>query len=598
MLLDLLFPPFDTSVLMPELGIPQLTANLRRAGHQVRQADLNIEFIVDHLGDLASYAPLFRGDERSAGVPQDRDGFLRYLSDSLCRLTGRDLGQPADPFESIRRFERRAQKSCQLAPHQIRTDWRQQAAQLAAGQSAAPIPAGLATLARLGARDAAFRARLYRLLQHHYFAPRSFQVPDVLDSLAAPHPLLDRFYEASLAQKTAARPPDCFALAIWSTFQLVPALRLAKLLKGLFPRVPVVAGGAWCSYAGDLIPRVPELFDHIDGFVLDEADQAMLALASSLERGGALAGPSNLLTRRSIGQARPQSPAPPAVEELALPVYDGLPLDYYPLAKLVLRLARGCYWSRCVMCSHVRHPYNSQFASPKSARLSGRFLERLAAHIRSARQEHSIVQFTTADNLIAPGIMRQLADLQPHCAPGFQWDSLARFQREYTASFCRDLRRGGCVRLDLGLEVADDDELRRIRKGLKLETVLANLKHLKAAEVTAMVFVSNHPGQSPEAYRASLEWIVEHRDLIPLVSLSRFHLAHSSLAHCSPEALGITPLATQAIDLNVFDLGYRAEQDLREQEFLEITRQYADQLPSGGFTFEDLVPGQARRSPA
>ncbi|MBW2522823.1 MAG: hypothetical protein JRI23_01545, partial [Deltaproteobacteria bacterium] len=83
MRVDLFFPPFDYSVLIPELGVPLLTAVLRRAGHQVRQTDLNQEFLQGHLGRLESYLPLLktRDGDGLGGAPLRHEGRQTLLED-------------------------------------------------------------------------------------------------------------------------------------------------------------------------------------------------------------------------------------------------------------------------------------------------------------------------------------------------------------------------------------------------------------------------------------------------------------------------------------------------------------------------------------
>ena len=608
MRIDLVFPPFDYSVLMPELGIPLLAANLRRAGFAVRQADWNIEFVVNELGRLSSLARLVERfpaepvDEWRAAA-EDPARFLARFAGALGRLaagTGRRAvsprardsrpgGSAADPFEAIRAVERRTQKSCHLRPHQLGEDWREALERLPdrLRNPRTASAAVLAGLARWGARDPDFRARLLRLLQHLHFAAASGRVEDVLAAADRPDPLLDPFYDARLRTLFAAGTPRIFGIAIWSPLQLAPALRLARLVRTIVPDVTVVAGGAWCTYAASRLGELPELFDRFDAVLPGEADATLAALAAG-RSGGGLPG---VVDRSAARAGRVAPPVPRPLERIALPVYDGLPLASYPERKLVLRLSRGCYWGRCTICSHVLPGTNGRCASRKDARLSHGHLQRLAGHIRQVRRRHGVRHFTTADNLVPPGILRQLCDLRRTERLDFTWDSLARFDREYDLAFCRMLAAGGCRRLDLGLEVADDAELRRIRKGLRLETALRTLRNLQRAGVGVMVFVVDYPGLPPETLEQTLEWLADHRELVPAVSISRFHLACGTRAWRAPESLGLRPAAGGERDLNVFDQPYESPGALDERRFAAIVRRYADRLPLGGFAYGAPEPG-------
>ncbi|NMC71313.1 MAG: radical SAM protein [Myxococcales bacterium] len=607
MRIDLIFPPFDYSVLMPELGIPLLTANLRRAGFEVRQADWNIEFIVRELGRLSTLTrlvdrfPPAPADEWRAAA-QDPTRFLARFAGVLgglaaagadrrpaspsVRRTGAG-GSTVDPFDAIRAVERRTQKSCHLRPHQIEEDWRAAYERLPDGlrNPCESRPAVLSGLARWGARDPDFRARLLRLLQHLHFAPASYRVEDVLAAADRPDPLLDPFYDTRLQTLFAAGAPQIFGVAIWSPLQLAPALRLARVVRSLLPRAVVVAGGAWCTYAAPQLGELPELFDRFDAVLPGEADAALATLAAAMAAGRTSGGVPGVVDRSAARAGRVVPPAPRPLETIAPPEYDGLPLESYPERKLVLRLSRGCYWGRCTICSHVLPETNRRFASRKDARLTRGHLRMLAEHVRQMRRCHGIRHFTTADNLVPPGILRQLCELRRAERLDFTWDSLARFDRAYDLAFCRTLAAGGCRRLDLGLEVADDAELRRIRKGLRLETALRTLRNLHRAGVGVMVFVVDYPGLPPETLERTLEWLAEHRDLVPAVSVSRFHLACGTRAWRAPGSLGLRPAAGRERDLNVFDQRFESPGALDERRFVAVVRRYADRLPLGGFAY-------------
>jgi radical SAM superfamily enzyme YgiQ (UPF0313 family) len=315
-------------------------------------------------------------------------------------------------------------------------------------------------------------------------------------------------------------------------------------------------------------------------------------LARAVADGRPVGGLPGVVDLAAARAGRTAPPAPRPLERIALPEYDGLPLELYPERKLVLRLSRGCYWGRCAICSHVLPETNRRHASTKDARLTRSHLGALAEHIRRVGERHGIRHFTTADNLVPPGIMRQLCELNRREGLGFTWDALARFDREYDLKFCRRLAAGGCRRLDLGLEVADDAELKRIRKGLRLDTALRGLRNLHRAGVGVMVFVVDYPGLRPGALKRTLEWLVEHRELVPAVSIARFHLACGTRAWLEPGALGIRPSAGQERNLNVFDLGYRAGGVLEERRFAAIVGRYVGRLPLGAFVYG----GEERRT--
>lgn len=569
MRIDLFFPPFDYSVLIPELGVPMLTAASKKAGHEVRQLDLNQEFIRSHLGELRTYAPLLEAIEsRSSAHPVDETddprALLERIAARLVSIDGTAHDYGGEPFDYIRRQERLVDKSCHLSASQVTTDW--------SAASDEGMPPLLGALARHGARSLRFRRDLLRMLHHLYFTPTSYGVDAVLRAATRDDAVLSPFFAQVLNRLFGQREPDLVGVSIWSTPQLIPALMLARAIRQRLPRAHLVAGGAWCTYAQDRIVATRELFSLFDSFAIHEATDTLLELCRRVEAGGDGRNLPGLLTIHHPTDAPIAVRPPPDFDDTELPDYDGLDVGHYPMAKLALRLHRGCHWARCVFCTHACHPYAQRYSFDKKTRLSSRLLARVADHVELVKQQYGIDDFTMADNLVSPGIMLQLAELVRERELGITWDSLARFEPEYTTGFCRQLAQGGCQRLDLGLETAHNEGLRHIHKGIDTDLVLDNLHHLKAAGIGTKVFVVHYAGQPPEEYDKTLRFLVQHQELIDEVAISRFSVARNTNAYRAAESL---PFAlSDDGDLDVFAVPYEVSEGLSLDALIELTRRY------------------------
>lgn len=560
MQIDLVFPPFDYSVLIPEIGVPVLKANLERAGHEVRQADLNVELISGILSGPEAHVGLLE----ALSLPERGDSttFLESLAWELCRVRGIRPPRADSLLELAKERERSMGKTCQFGREPDPPGW--------VAQPGGPVEGALGTMVRHWREGKSFGRDLLRVIHHFYFTPPTYGVDDVIRAAHERNAFLEPFYEERLGAMWSRCAPSILGISIWSTSQLVPALVLARKARDLLGDVKIIAGGAWCTYARDLLPEVPELFELVDAFAVHEADATLAEAARALEQGGDPGGIPGLVTPAGASPPRP----PSRFEDLELPVYDGFPLEMYPLPRLALRLFRGCYWSRCVFCTHACHPYTRRFSFRKGTRLSVSYLDRVRAHVEDVRDQHGIRQFTIADNLIPPTVMKQLADLNIEAGLGIEWDSLARFEREYTTAFCDHIARGGCVQLDLGLETADDEALGRINKGITLGLVERNLRNLTGAGIRTKVFVLNYVGQRPEEYERTLEFLANHADVISEVAISRFSLSRGTLPFSSPGELGIRVEPEAGRDLDVFCVPFSAEERTREAEVVEITRRY------------------------
>ena len=226
------------------------------------------------------------------------------------------------------------------------------------------------------------------------------------------------------------------------------------------------------------------------------------------------------------------------------------------------------------MLNALDHPLTRRYASRKTATLPSSYLDMVAAHTREVGDGYGIRDFTLADNLVSPAVLKQLCNLNIDRSLGITWDSMARFENAYTPSFCRLLRRGGCTRLDLGLETASDDGLRRIHKGITMKTVVRNLEDLRRAGIRTKVFVIHYPGQPPEEFEATLKFLVDQGDRISEVAVSRFCLAMDTIPFAQPGGLGLRIPAASTGALDVFHVPYAARSELPLDEMIDITRRY------------------------
>ncbi|MBW2263489.1 MAG: radical SAM protein [Deltaproteobacteria bacterium] len=569
MLIDLVFPPFDDSVLIPEIGVPVLTANLARSGHHVRQADLNVEFIRRHLSSLGSYSRPLGLLSLPPGGRRDVDprAFLEDLAAALCRARALHVDHRGSLVELAKTTERSIGKTCQFGRLRPSPDWSGQMRGLDA-------PPALAALARHESEHEWFFRDLLGVVKHFGFAPASYASDDVFAAAREKNAFLEPFYEKRLAEMWSDGEPELFGVSIWSTSQLVPALVLARTVRSLLPSVRIVAGGAWCTYARRLIPEIDELFSYFDVFAVHEADGTLADLAAAYSSGSSAEGVRGAITRGASPSESDILRPPSPFDELELPVYDGFPIEDYPLQRLALRLFRGCYWSRCAFCTHACHPYTRRHSFGKTSTLSQTYLDRVREHVEHAGRTYGIRGFTIADNLIPPSVMKQLCALNVDAGLGIEWDSLARFEKEYTADFCRLLADGGCRQLDLGLETADDAALKRINKGINLATVVRNLKNLSAAGIRTKVFVLNYVGQPADEYERTLRFLREHEDVVSEVAISRFSLSRGTLPFRDPAGLGLAVDPSALHHLDVFSLPFTAEETSGEEEIVEITRRY------------------------
>src|SRR4051794_22954233 len=136
--------------------------------------------------------------------------------------------------------------------------------------------------------------------------------------------------------------PDIVGLSVM-TFQRRTALEVARLLRGLSPRVKIVVGG----YDPSLAPRAYEASEAIDFIVRGEGELTLRELLRALEAGTDLSAIRGLSYRTADGFARNagRPVIPLASEALQLPNRDARVLSGYTLLGRpvdVVETSRGC----------------------------------------------------------------------------------------------------------------------------------------------------------------------------------------------------------------------------------------------------------------
>ena len=197
-----------------------------------------------------------------------------------------------------------------------------------------------------------------------------------------------------------------------------------------------------------------------------------------------------------------------------IPDYSELPLQNYFSPGLILpySASRGCYWNRCSFCPE-RAEGNAYHPAPVAQVLSD--LELLIA-----QNEPLLVHLL--DNAISPALLRALAEHPP----GVSWYGFARIDEQLAdPDFCRALKRSGCLMLKLGLESGDQAVLDRMGKGIDLGVAARVLHNLTEAGIKVYCYLLfGTPGETVEAARRTLDFVVSHQQAITFLNLAIFNM--------------------------------------------------------------------------
>lgn len=561
----LTFPPLLTNNFHPEVGLPELTSNLRASGLTVQSKDLNVELISDELTRADSLARLGRWICRISrpdpADPADIDAWRRALLEAarVARLG------PADPGPSLSDFLARERRRTNRS-HRPDTEWIRvrpptldQGALESWPRELREQAAGFVELCLT--REGLFWKEVVEALQYLLFAPRTFHLSDVLAAADREPPLLRRFFVSRLeAMAAAGPPPDLFGVSIHAQDQLVPALILLDEVRRRWPEALRVAGGPWCTAAWELLPRALPLFDHLDAVVAGKGLEPLLELSERARRGAPLGGIAGVaVPAGSLVTATPPRPGRP-LDQLRLPSFDDLPLELYPQQRLPVRLHDGCAWGRCRFCYHLFPGVHAVGASP----ISSEALEGVVDHVAELRRRHGVRWFTLLDHAVPFITLQRFAELVRRAGLDIEWDAMVRAEPGLTAQGCQDLREGGGREVFLGVETIDPEGLRRLNKGITPELIEEAARAYAGAGLRVRVFLLNVPGQDLGELERSLEWALSRFPQVQDAMVGRFTLARGTRSWEGRAHLGIrvaddTP---DDPDLDVFQLRYRVDHEL------------------------------------
>jgi len=157
---------------------------------------------------------------------------------------------------------------------------------------------------------------------------------------------------------------------------------------------------------------------------------------------------------------------------------------------------------------------------------------------------------------------------------GGMWAAMCRAERDFTEDACRLLRQSGCTVLMIGLETVSPEGLERIRKGITVADVEHAARCCSAAGIDVHLFLLDFPTNSRAEFVATMDYVLSISHLIKDFTAQRFQLSMLSRVYEEPAILGITPLAVEGENLDVFDIPYRATDETDSAELTALVEDY------------------------
>ena len=314
--------------------------------------------------------------------------------------------------------------------------------------------------------------------------PKDAEAEETLTLLYGPYEERTRALDALAEQcleRISADKPDLVGMST-SFNQLLPALWMSRLIKGSFPNVQIVLGGAACSEP--MGQRVLEGYPDIDYVVSGFGERALLTLSRSSPTKGRLI----------------QGHEAPELDSLPVPDYDGFleQAGEFSAGKkisLTFESSRGCWWGQknhCTFCG----------LNGVEMRFTAKSNQRVVSEIRALWDRYQRNLFATDTIMSREHLRAVMVDLA-----GFA-DKPALFyevKSNMSESEVSALRQANATTLQPGIESLNTHLLTLLKKGV---SAIRNLALLKWGRERHMNILWNLlcaiPGEASEDYDQQL----------------------------------------------------------------------------------------------
>ena len=282
------------------------------------------------------------------------------------------------------------------------------------------------------------------------------------------------------------------------------AMDVIKDIKDIDPKILTVMGGPHISFcARETLGYHPQL----DVAVIGEGERTVLELCRAADNGGALENVNGIVYRRETDiNSSPVRKPIENLDELPPPARELLPLGRYRALNMPISMttSRGCPY-KCIFCvGRKMVGTRVRYRSPGKVVDELQYLHTLNFH-----------QINIADDLFTANKNHCLAVCNEIIKRDLKlsWTSFARVDT-VSAAVLDAMKAAGCTAVSFGIESANPQILKTIKKGITLDQVEAAVGMCKQAGITPYAsFILGLPGETPDTIKETMDFGERLKDL-------------------------------------------------------------------------------------
>ncbi|WP_020672501.1 B12-binding domain-containing radical SAM protein [Amycolatopsis nigrescens] len=239
--------------------------------------------------------------------------------------------------------------------------------------------------------------------------------------------------------------------------QLIPAFRLARMVKRRAPDTIVVLGGQQIMLRDVALAALPGTFRQVDAIATGRGEPVLRALGNGVP----VEEVAGLITARGVSGPAPE---PHHLAQNPAPVFDGLPFMSYlsPAPQLPLISCVGCYWGRCTFCSYGNRSRGGAYQQLTQ--------HQLAAHVEAALERTGAGFVAFVDENCNLRLILGAVELVRARGNDFTWSTRNRLEPLLTdRRFVQRMHAAGCRLMSVGYETNSQRLLDIIDKGVRAD---------------------------------------------------------------------------------------------------------------------------------
>ncbi len=516
----LLIQPPQWYPVSPYLAVPLLTGQLKAAGFEARACDLNAEFYNDILTaehtkkcDCAAREILFNSEQifknadvdciRNNGSYEEKTAYLKYIT--------------------IKKFYEEYNDEIPEIINGI-----EQAVKTMKNKVDFFIPEKLSQAKHIVKSAIKLVSMPYAPneldFDNYYFNPSAnldwanikCQVNDKSVNM------FEDYFDA-FAKKIANDNYDIISISMTDLSQLISVFTLSKKMKEK-TGAKIILGGNYSTQIYDKIMKHADIFtDYIDYMIIGDGEVALRQLCKHIDGLCEFSEVPNLVysDKDGIVKSTGFSCSKIDMDSLAYADFSDYDFSLYfsPDPTFPIQLSKGCYWGKCSFCDY---PYGQQNYSPKN-------IERIIDELKHLNKTYGATKFMFVDEAVPPKFYNKLALAIIKENLKINFYSFARLEEDYTPEVLKNLYNAGARLFLWGYECHSERIMKLMNKGINIDKRLEILTDARRAGIwNNGLFMFGYPTETLEETKETMDFIKEHRDIIPSCTLSNFSLKKNS----------------------------------------------------------------------